>query len=474
MRNKIFPLLMAGLVTLSGCGGGKSDVRPDVVQSPPQTEPELEPGAETTAGPAEVTTLDGFSQREANIYAFDPQIDLPSDGTDGIRVTRPQGAQVTINLNYADGIEARLEGPNWLFSTEAQERLQLAAQVVEIAVWTGYKQWSRHLDGTHTVDVLVGYQGIENCGHSAVACYIPALDKVVLGEQWLRKNYFNLHRGLEYRMEERVRDVFSELVFVATHEAAHQFGYEHPRGDTEGCGGEDYRCHAPIGSGSVASYDSLRGRSSRYAPDRGDVRHIDGGVWNSNAVDRYKVSKTPTVPSIVEFGYWLDHDFAVSGSTAPGQSGGGSFSVRNAVTVEPFITGTSSMSHELRGNASWSGDFVGYDLVDTEMTALTADVTLGYSFDTQRMDMAIHDFLFWQGDSSTSIGGRYEYTLACTSAICSYEQTGSPCLDGTATCGGISVQTRFYPHRGDPSAYAGGVVNDDIEKYAGAFAATKD
>ena len=465
----LITLTIAAAMTLAGCGGGNGGVRPDMVQPPPQTGPEPEPGA----GPAETTTLEGFRQWEYNAYAFDPQTNLPFDGTGGMRVIRPPGAQVTINIEYADGIAGRLEGPNWRYSVEAQERLLLAVAFIETAVWTGYKQWARHLDGTHTVDVLVGYQGIERCSHSAIACYIPALDKVVFGEQWLLENYLSLHVGRALGIEGIESAVFSGLVFVATHEAAHQFGYQHPRGDSAGCGGED-RCHGPIGSGSVTSYDTLRGGSSRYAPDIGDVRHIDGGVWNPNAVDRYKVSKAPAVPSIVEFGYWLDHDFVVSGSTAPGQSWGGTFSVLNAVTVEPFITGTPSMNHGLRGNASWNGDFVGYDLVETEMAALTADVALEYSFDTQSMDMAVYDFRSWLGDTSTSIGGRYEYALTCTSAICSYEKAGTPCLGGTATCGGISVQTRFYPHGSDPSAYAGGVVNDDAEKYAGAFAATKD
>lgn len=255
--------------------------------------------------------------------------------------------------------------------------------------------------------------------------------------------------------------MFSELVWVATHEAAHQFRYWHPSGDTSGCGGVT-RCHGPVGSGSVTSYDTLRGLSSRYAPDREDVRHIDGGVWNPNAVDRYKVSKAPAAPSIVEFGYWLDHDFAVSGSTLFGRPWGGTFDLLNALTVTPFVTGTPSANHELRGNASWDGDFVGYDLRADEMTALTADVELGYAFATRRMDLAVHDFWSWLGDSPTSIGGRYNYELTCTSAMCSYEDQAT------------FVETRFYPHGGDPSAYVGGVVNDDAERYAGAFAATKD
>ena len=89
------------------------------------------------------------------------------------------------------------------------------------------------------------------------------------------------------------------------------------------------------------------------------------------------------------------------------------------------------------------------------------------------MDLAVYDFDSWVGNSPTFIGGRYEYGMTCSSASCSYEQEGTPCLGGTATCGAISVQTRFYPHGGDPSAYTGGVVNDNVERYAGTFAAEK-
>lgn len=461
----IASLAALSLLTLTACGGGGGGDGPTVTRPTTPEEPT----------PAQTVTLDGFRQWEVNIYAFDPQTDLPSNGTDGMRVSRPQGAQVTINLEYADGIERRLEGPNWRNNLDAQARLNLAATFIEVAVWTGYKQWARHLDGTYTVDVLVGHQGIERCSHSSLACYIPALDKVVFGEQWLLENYVSLHVGRALGIEDIESAVFSSLVFVATHEAAHQFGYQHPSGDSEGCGPRPApRCHGPIGSGSVTSYDTLRGLSSRYAPDREDVQHIDGGAWNPNAVDRYKVSKAPTAPSILEFGYWLDHNFEVSGWTLAGQPWGGTFDVRNVVAATPFITGTPSADHELSGNASWSGDFVGYDLLETEMAALTADVALEYAFDTQGMDLAVYDFESWLGDSSTFIGGRYEYGLACTSAGCSYEQAGTPCFDGNATCGGISVQTRFYPHGGDASAYAGGVVNDDAEKYVGAFVAAKD
>ena len=182
MKLKPLALVTACSVLLAACGGGGPETSPP---TPPK------PGD----GIADATTLEGFPQWEYNIYAFDPQTDLPSNGTGGMRVSRPQGAQVTINLRYADGIQWRLEGPNWRYNLDAQARLQLAADFIETAVWTGYKQWARHLDGTFTVDVLVGDQGIANCGHSAVACYLPYLNAVVFGEQWILEKYYDLHVG---------------------------------------------------------------------------------------------------------------------------------------------------------------------------------------------------------------------------------------------------------------------------------------
>ena len=167
-----------------------------------------------------------------NLSALDPMTDLPDDGTDGLKVKRPQGAKVVVNLEYAPGIQEIAEGYGWHLNQAAIDRLNMMALFIESAVWTGYKQWARHLDGTYEVDVLVGYKGNERCGHSAVACYSPLLDKVILGEQWLLKNYTKLHKGRYFGMPGVEADVFSELVFVATHEAAHQFGYRHPKGDT--------------------------------------------------------------------------------------------------------------------------------------------------------------------------------------------------------------------------------------------------
>lgn len=492
MRTSLIALLTAGFVALAGCGGGGS-VQPDGETGFVLPTRQSEPGSETATGEAgfglptkrpesesasATGALRGFTQLERNLLAFDPMTDLPPNGEAGILVTRPSGAVVRIRHEYADGIEGRLEGPNWASDPDAVQRLQLAALFLETAIWTGYKQWARHLNENQTVDVLVGYRGNERCSHSALACYNSALDKVILGEKWLRDNYWKLHRGQYDGVPGIEADVFSELVYVATHEAAHQFRYRHPNGDSAGCGGDPRaRCHGPIGSGSVVSYDISKGYSARYAPDREDVAHIQGGTWNPNATDLYSVRKTLDATSIKAFGYWLEHDFAVSGVTAPGRPEGGTFAVENMIFVQPFVHGTPSADHELRGNATWSGkdNFFGYDLHPEFMVALRADAMLRYTFAGAQMAARLSGFEHyldgtWRGSSIDD----HMYPLACSAGGCSFERAGTPCLNGTATCGAISVQTKFYAHEGDPSGYVGGVVNNDYTQYAGAFVAEKD
>ena len=278
---------------------------------------------------------------------------------------------------------------------------------------------------------------------------------------------------VEIDIRDGARYMFSELVYVATHDAAHHFGDSNPRGDSAGCGGKP-GCHAPIGSASVVSYDVQKGEQARYAVTRDDVNHVNDGNWNTEEVDLYEVRKVAGTTSIDSYGYWLAHVFEVEGFTQPEVPAGGTFSFENMIFVQPYVQGTPNTHHGLRGNASWEGDFVGFGLREGEMQNLTADVSLGYSFARNEMDMSVEDFVAWHGNVQNPIGGRYRYTMQCTGAGCGYHQAGQICENGTATCGGVSVETKFYTHEGDPSGCTAGVLNDDMEKYAGAFAAEKN
>ena len=450
--NAAATIALVGAVVLGGCGTSPDE---DWTQGLSRPAPSQSDGSQGFGS--------GARAQGNNLDALDPMTDLPSDGTDGLVVMRPQGAEVYVNLEYAPGIEGVAEGPNWASDPEAVQRLQTMALFIEAAVWTGYKQWARHLEGTYVVDVLVGYDGDERCGHSALACYNPRLNKVILGEGWLRENYDELHKGRNYGVPGVEVDVFSELVWVATHEAAHQFDYRHPQGNTSGCGSSRVRCHAPRGSGSVVSYDTLERGRSRYAPSPEDVAHIAGGRWNDEPTDVYLVAREGVPESVLGYGYWLVHDFHVEGATDWGREAGGTFDLVNHIAVYPFVEGTPSVHHGLSGNATWTGEFVGFNFNPTAMTALTADADMVYSFADNAMGVAIDNFVTWLGDTAHPRDwGPFSYFATCSAGGC------------TAEWGGYAVDVGFYQHEGDPSGYATGRLYDWLAGYAGAFGGEKD
>ena len=145
------------------------------------------------------------------------------------------------------------------------------------------------------------------------------------------------------------------------------------------------------------------------------------------------------------------------------------------MSVTPFVKGTASPNHSLIGNATWSGDFLGFDLDYRTMALLRADAGLRYAFDDARMTARFTDFeQHYNGGWNESTIADQSYVLNCAAGGCVYEKAGVSCLGGEATCGGVEVRTQWYAHEGDPSGYVAGVVNDDTERYAGAFAAEKE
>ena len=451
-RHTTAVLALSATIGAGGCGTSPTE---DWTQGLARPQP---------SGPDGTHGFGGTTQaRGNNLDALDPMTDLPYDGTDGLTVIRPQGAEVYIRLEYAPGIKGRVEGPNWASNAAAIDRLATMASFIEAALWTGYKQWARHLDGTYVVDVLVGYNGDERCGHSASACYIPALDKVILGEDWLRKNYERLHVGRYIGLPGVEVDVFSELVFVATHEGAHQFDYYHDRGDTRGCASRSDRCHAPRGSGSVVSYDVFDGGRARYAPDQEDVAHIRGGRWNGQPGDVYIVGREGVPESINGYGYWLAHEFNVDGETDWARAAGGTFDVLNNIAILPFVDGTPSAQHGLTGDATWTGDFVGFNLNALSMNALTADAELAYSFAESTMGVAIGNFVSWIGDKPyVKEYPPLNYFAPCSPSGCAAQWEG------------YVIEVGFFEHQADPSGYAGGWLWDQVARYAGAFSAEKE
>ena len=470
MLNRITVACVAALV-LTSCGGGGGGGT--VSTGGPQT-----PTTPPASQPAKVVQK-GLYQSEGNAWGADPMQRLPENGTVGLTVQRPQGSTVIIRERYPesrDGLYRRLE-PVLRHDPEnaaAKDRLNRVKAFITNTVRTAYKQWARHLDRPQQrVSLALGESFPTTC-HGAFACYVPSANEVILSNAWLVNNYRNIWRAASRNDVAGLESVYAELLWVVTHEAGHQFGYRHPRGDTQGCGG-GHRCHAPVGSGSVMSYDLLKGLRARFAPDREDVSRIRNGRWNENARDTYTVSRTARTDRIDRYGVWLTHAFRVEGESAPGL-GAGTLRVVNNIWAQPFVEGRPSENHGLTGNATWSGDFVGIDLRTARRgQALTADADLNYRFSDRRMNLALSQF---RGHSikwgTRSYSGSVNYGLSCHVSGCGFTKAGKPCNGGT--CGGVEVQARFYANGGDPSAFVAGVVNDDRErtKFAGSFAAQKD
>lgn len=454
-------LAFLALLTLTACGGG----------APEHEAPMFAFESSSTSTPLRAGSTKGLWQTASNPDAHDPMTRLPETGTSGLRVERAPGAKVNVTGEYADllGLVVSAE-PILVLDPEnsaAWRRLAQFEKLLIEAVRTGYKQWARHLrPQTLNVDLQIGDSGSANCGggHSTIGCYIGGTaNKVVITESWIVEQYRKWRTAAAYRRGDIETDVFFEVLHLVTHEAGHQFGYRHPEGTTNGCGSATERCHAPYGSGSVLSYDHELKSPTRYAPTKEDIEHITDGRWNGDPLDRYTVTKASAAPSITSYGFWLDHEFYVTGWTGFGSVTGGNGYVRNEMMVQPFVNGTPSAAHHLRGNATWSGDFAGYDLRPSAMAALTADANLTYKFANQTMKARFSDFKLWIDDDPISAErGNYTYDMNCGTEGC-WEYVPGDWL----------ITTEFYRDGSDPSGYAAGIVNDYKLEYAGAYNARK-
>ena len=129
----------------------------------------------------------------------------------------------------------------------------------------------------------------------------------------------------------------------------------------------------------------------------------------------------------------------------------------------PIVYGTPSAHHELTGNATWTGEFVGFNFNPAEMTALTADAEMAYSFAENEIDVAIGNFATWLGDTAYAEDwGPFVYVAPCSDGGCG------------ARWDGYVVDVGFYEHEGDPSGYAAGRLHDALAGYAGAFGGDKN
>ncbi len=248
----------------------------------------------------------------------------------------------------------RLE-PAWRFDVYAQARLDVASLWLWQVANQAYLQWTRHLNHDPGSQALqVGSLGSLTCHGRALACYNPASGSVILSDSWFAGIYSRFFRSGATQDLGAYRQVYEELFWVLTHEVGHQFGYRNPGGTTDGCGGA-IRCHAAYGSGSVVSYDTLRGGSSRYYVTEEDIRHVPNATWNADA-DYYIVKKEGDSSSIDDWGVGILHRFEVGGQTAPGRSSGGNLSIIDTISGHGFFYGWPSENVSLTTTATWSGE----------------------------------------------------------------------------------------------------------------------
>ena len=312
---------------LLNCGGGGTSTQRN------------ESNAPTTSIPSQKQTLTSQQFRESNFsnleWNVDPQTDLPRNGRGGLRVIRPeQGGVSFIEVDFNNQLLDRVE-PTWRFDEQAQARIEDFAGLVQTLYHQAYRQWTRNLNydpGNLTLQFGKLPLNDDCAGETTVACYDPNRDVVILNENTIAGNYQRYRDWLNSGNDILALEIIQQLFLVFTHEAAHQFGYINPDGETHGGCDPNAPCHAPVGSGSVASYDHLPppqgiNGSLRYNVTEEDIRHIPNATWNDDEFDRYTVSFAGTSTSIDEWGVWIDHYFDVSGQTAPRRISGGNLNI---------------------------------------------------------------------------------------------------------------------------------------------------
>lgn len=147
----------------------------------------------------------------------------------------------------------------------------------------------------------------------------------------------------------------------------------------------------------MIGYDSQPsvGGISRFYVTEEDVRHVPETTWNPETRDEYEVYKFVNLSSgINSWGVWIDHDFEVTGTTAPGDISGGNLDVDDFISATGWIDGTPSNASPT-GNATYSGtdNFLGVDMGQDYLGALLrADANLRYYFTSNTMSLHLDNF----------------------------------------------------------------------------------
>ena len=450
------------------------------------------------------STRDGLSRDNpaSSFWYANPQVDLPDDGEYGLNVERPHKGKGLIVMNQDDFKTHLSRGIDDLVKaglTEAEiisNNLEWAHKLNTV-IQRGYHQWLRHLDyDPPKLDNSDGIRefeiGIEDLKGNGIGQHrreskhkikpltwfqkhvynpfltlfgreplepevetIITLDKIFIDSEWLLEAYHDFSVG----NRQEAKAALNRLNHLITHEAAHQFGYLHPNGDTNGCS-PGLKCHAPPGSGSVVSYDHHRGLSVNYGVTEEDVKHIPNATYNDEPSSVYEVSR---FSPIGKYGVWITHTFHVTGKTKTEAFFDENYSVTDAITAQGFVS-SSSWDDQLPSiSATYSGtdNFVGADMSAHSLGALLrADANLTYTSNSPisgDMSLTVDNFEVYYNHKWKNLNGSFTYQLGCEA-------------NGYCSEDGYTVESWFSSN----GRYVGGQVEDIGNEYVGAFLAEKD
>ena len=398
----------------------------------------------------------GFSP----IWYGNPNVDLPMDGQYGLIVDRPEiGGRGWVKMNQNDYNSYFLKVRNDLYDfglTDESSRAMTMFFMTEInrAVQLGYAEWMKHLNydpGELSLRIQPGR------GEGWIGAYNPTTDEVIISSDWLDEQVIDWINHIRYG--EGRNPVFDSLVNLVTHEAAHQFGYENINGDSEGCG-DGVKCHAPVDSGSVVSYDAHKGLSVNYHVTEEDVKHIPNATYNEDKNQLYGVFRTTEIGS---YGVWIGHYFYVEGTTDPGSDRGG-LSYIDSISGNPRFLPLPGFEPEKipTGSAIYSGEdnLIGADISEHYLGALLqADANLIYNFSTSpTMNLIVDNFEVYYDNKWNQQTGAIIYNLECWESGCGME-------NGNNLIGVGFTNNGEHTH---------GRIRDFDNEYVGAFVAEKD
>ena len=388
----------------------------------------------------------------SNVWYANPRINLPDNGKYGLNIEMLNaGGKGYAEIN-------REELMNYLSELELTRDEDVSAnEIISDSLWwttnlqreinRAYLQWTRHLDyDPGKIEI-----GIGSTDDTTIAYYDTTENKVVLGEAWLSDLYNHYVTG----DSDAYSNALNNLTLAITHEAARQFDYNNPEGTTEGCGNE-IKCHAPVDSGSVVSYDYHIGNSVNYGVTEEDVKHVPNATYNEDPEASFKITKDSPIG---EYGVWLTHDFRVSGKITPLDR---NYTLVDNIEAYGFtISNGDDRIPTVSATYSGTDNFVGVDMSAHFLGAvLRADAEIDYRFESgadSTATLTIDNFKVYVGGDWETQSGSIDYELSCNTSAC-------------RTVDDKTVNTGFYSN----GKYVNGTIQDLKNEYVGSFVAEEE